>query len=210
MPVKPVKETEFKAQRSFITLEKNNATAEMTRDQSMLMDSAPLFLPTRWSTSGTRHVEYTDSQSDMFESFSPEITLNADRMKPPATDVPVDKNAVSAKVDAHSTFLIGRSGDASGKQVMNARSAFYEVHAAQDGKLIMTGTIQNPIPEAGDLLWQPAEFWVRVVQEGVMGSPLLTSGSGNDSLDAALRNIVSSEKKIALLPPGYYRVVIGP
>jgi hypothetical protein len=210
MPVKSISQQEFKGSASFITLQKKGDYADMTRDQSLLLDSAPLFLPTRWSTAVAQRVEYVGSETDLFEVFEPEITLNTDRMKPPATVMNVDRNMIATPVDGRSTRLLGRRSDLDGKLVMPSRGAYYEIHAPQNGKAILSGTMQNAIPEAGDLLWQPVEFWVRVVQEGVMGPPLLTNGSGNDSLDAALRNLVAGDRKIALLPPGYYRVVVGP
>jgi hypothetical protein len=207
--VKPVARQEFKKAESFITLQKQGSYEEMTRDQSMLLDSAPLFLPTRWSTAGTKNVEYSGAQTDLFEVFAPEITLNADKMKPPAIVVPAEKVSANS-VAGGATRLLGASADAANQLAVTPRSACYEVYAANGGRLIRKGMVAAPIPEADGYLWQPAEFWVRVVQEGVVGQPLLTNGSGRENLDAALRKIVATSRDVALLPPGYYRVVVGP
>lgn len=209
IPVKSVARQEFKKTESFITLQKKGSYEEMTRDQSMLLDSAPLFLPTRWSTAGVKNVEYSGAQTDLFEVFAPEITLNADKMKPATIVVPVEK-VTADSIAGSATRLLGVSADAQSKLAIQQRSACYEIYAANGGKLIKKGIVEAGIPEADGFLWQPAEFWVRVVQEGLLGQPLLTNGSGRESLDAALRKIVASSRDVSLLPPGYYRVVVGP
>ena len=210
MPVRPVAQKEYKSAPSFITIQKSDDYEEMTREQSMLLDSAPLFLPTRWSTTQRRDVEYQGAQTDLFEGFSPEITLSADRMKPVSVVVPVEKIGVATTVDGRTMSLAGRPGETDSRLAVKARAACYEVYASNSGKVVITGVFEGPLPEAGDLLWQPAEFWVRIVQEGMMGPPLITSGSGSDSLDASLRRRIVASREIVMLPPGYYRVVVGP
>jgi hypothetical protein len=212
MPVGAVDARQPQRVTPFIALEQQGDSAAMTRDQSLLMDSAPLFLPTRWSTSLAGRVVGGDSgtTADLFAPFASEVVLDASMLRPSARTVSIGPAKPAMYDDMNVGYLIGRRDDVQKALVLPQRGAFYEVRPAGGGKAVISGSIDTQIAEAGDLVWQPVEFWVRVVQEGVVGVPLLANGSGSDSLDAVLRTIVTNNRKLADLPPGYYRIVIGP
>jgi hypothetical protein len=195
----------------FISLQKQDGVADMAMDQALLLDSAPLFLPTRWSTARSGAVTSGTGASDPFELFGGEISVSEASLHPPAVPVAGDMPAVLPSRGAMNEFsALGRSDAALSGGSLPARGALFEVRRAGDDAVVLTKTIATAIPEAGDLLWQPAEFWLHVSQEGPQGAPLLASSTGSDSLDAVLRNLIVSSGGIDLLPPGYYLVVIGP
>ncbi|HNX05331.1 MAG TPA: hypothetical protein PKI32_07495 [Opitutales bacterium] len=195
----------------FISLQKPGGAGDMTMDQALLFDSAPLFLPTRWSTALPGRKGFDSRGEDPFELFASEISISGSSLLPPAIPVGDSHPALLPEHGAMGEFsALGRNGSAAGVPAFDTRGAAFEVRRADDGSLVLSGAAAQTLPEAGDLLWQPAEFWVMVDQAGPVGAPLVASGTGSDNLDAALRNLIMAERAIVLLPPGYYRVVIGP
>jgi hypothetical protein len=195
----------------FISLQKQDGVADMAMDQALLLDSAPLFLPTRWSTARSYGAASSPSLTDPFEFFGAKISVSEASLHPPAVPVATALPGILPARGAMGEFsALGRDDGVLSGMVLPARGACYEVRRAGDDALVLERTIAQAIPDAGDLLWQPAEFWVHVTAEGPQGSPLIASGTGSDSLDAALRNLVVEGGAIDLLPPGYYRIVVGP
>jgi len=199
-------------QTPFLSLQKPSDYADALREQSLLMDQAPLFLPTTWNTSRAGYViSGRLGKTELSEPFKVEIEIESGMI---ASQDPPDFPAVTAYSseynDASALMKIGRNNSVKDKIVLRPRGACYVVMDDKSGKKVLVGAIEQPIAEAGDLLWQPAEFWVRVVQEGVSGDPLLAMSTGSDTLDLALRKILDGLNDIASLPLGYYKVVVGP
>jgi len=202
---------ENRARAPFISLQKQGGAADTAMDQALLLDSAPLFLPTRWSTARSNGTASSPALTDPFEFFGAEISVSEASLHPPAVPVATALPGILPARGSMGEFsALGRDDGVLSGMVLPARGACYQVRRAGDDVLVLARTIPQAIPEAGDLLWPPAEFWVHVTAEGPQGAPLIASGTGSDSLDAALRNLVLEGGAIDLLPPGYYRIVIGP
>ena len=211
-PPRPIHKPEREDVQPFISLQRPG-NADMARDQSMLLDTAPMFLPTRWSTAITPDTVYVDTTtSELFQSFPQEIALNAGTLRPARRKFGDGAAALTAQPSrASSNYLLGRKTDADKRMILHPRAAFFEVRSDAAGdKIVLSGDLDVPDEETGGLAWPPAEFWVRVVQEGVAGAPLMSSGTGSDNLDAALRDKLAANDAIKLLQPGYYKVVVGP
>jgi len=72
----------------------------------------------------------------------------------------------------------------------------------------LTGEVTLP---AGQLEWQPAEFLVCVTAEGLLGRPVETVSSDVEDVDAFFRDYLTNTLRLGeRLPPGMYRVVVGP
>ena len=198
--------------KPFLELQKPADYADAIRDQSVLMDPAPLFLPTKWSTAGARHVISGKlGATELSDAFPPQIEIEAGMIDPRGKDETTPITAISSKYDDTGPILkMGQTGNSMKNFVFSPRGANYEVLDDRSGKKLLEGNIAAQVTEAGDLLWQPAEFWVRIVPEGAFGNPLLAGSSGNDALDSALRKIIASLDRLSSLPPGYYKVIVGP
>ena len=194
----------------YIALQRPISLADTTRDQSMLLDSAPLFLPTKWSTAAVGGMIFSKDNMDMLESFAPELTLSSEKLKPQPLGMTTDKDASAPSTASIVGSFIGRNSDSNTKNSLTPRVAYCEVHDADGDKIVLSGVLDAPVEATGEILWQPVEFWVRVVQQGGIGAPLLSSGSGSDAIDEALSEMISKSDFLIKLKPGYYRIVIGP
>jgi hypothetical protein len=210
LPLEPVSREQSKPRESFVSLDQPGKGGDMTREQAMLLDSAPLFLPTRWSTAQIGDVDKGTFKADFFNAFPQEITLSADNIR-----VSTLRDNSGGQPDDQlgpERIMPSLGGDAGSvaRMKLPPRGAFFEVRRVSDGQTVLSGTFPAPVPDAVGSLWQPVEMWVRIVQTGVLGQPLLAAGSGVEDLDAALRGLVSRSESVALLPPGYYSVYVGP
>ncbi len=68
--------------------------------------------------------------------------------------------------------------------------------------------VLNGIPAAG---WKPLEFVATVDEAGLVGTPVLTVGSGLEQIDTHFRHFLAGEFRLGdRLAPGFYRIVVGP
>jgi hypothetical protein len=211
-PVKKLVSERPEKPEPFMRLQKPADYADAVRDQSILMDPAPLFLPTTWNTARAGHViSGRLGVTELSEAFRPEIEIEAGMIAPRRKTEFPSVTAYSSKFDDSGAMMkMGRDTSVKSSLVLPARGASYIVVDDESGKVRLSGRIDQSIPEAGDLLWQPAEFWIRVAREGVSGTPLLSGSSGSDTLDSALRKIIDGLSSLASLDPGYYKIVVGP
>jgi hypothetical protein len=64
---------------------------------------------------------------------------------------------------------------------------------------------------AGSADWQPAEFLVSVTVSGILGRPVETASSDLEDVDVFFRDYLAKTLRLGeRLPPGNYRVVVGP
>ena len=90
------------------------------------------------------------------------------------------------------------------------RAAYYEIVDERTGRVLRKGAVpQGGWPDAGD--WRPMELMAAVGPAGLVRSPSLVEGSGVDAVDAfALDYLVRGLRVGALMPPGFYRIRLGP
>lgn len=193
----------------FVYMTEPEGPTNILRDQALLLDSAPLFLPTAWNTAPAWQ-ERVEAAPDpnLFEAFPDEVTLQQDAMRPelPASTV-ADGLEQAGALDP--LAALGRASRST--PALPARSAFFEIREMETGRIIASGAIQgDDALTAVPMVWQPAEFLFRASPEGIVGAPLQSQGSGNDGVDGALRALITRSPRIQTLPPGYYSITIGP
>ena len=72
----------------------------------------------------------------------------------------------------------------------------------------LDGTVLLP---AGQPDWQPAEFLIAVTPAGLLGRPVETVSSDVEDVDVFFRDYLARTLRLGeRLPPGFYRVVVGP
>jgi len=210
LPTEPVGHVQNEAQEPFMTFDQPGHGGDMTREQAMLLDSAPLFLPTRWSTALIGDVDKAVYKADFFDSFPQEISLSSENIRTfPLRGAGAEQSDDQLGPE-RVTPSLGASAEIVARMKLPSRGAFFEVSRVSDGQTVLSGTFPSPLPGAVDGLWQPVDMWVRIVQAGVLGQPLLAGSSGVEDLDAALRGLVARSEAVALLPPGYYSICVGP
>jgi hypothetical protein len=94
------------------------------------------------------------------------------------------------------------------KPTMPVRAGFLEVQDIKSGNKVLSQALTGIQPPRHD--YAPVEFVVIVDHAGLIGEPVLTSGSGWDEVDAFFRAYLVRVYHLGeRLPAGRYRVVVG-
>ncbi len=99
-------------------------------------------------------------------------------------------------------------------RLLPGRAGFVEVRDAGTGRIVpgLAVSIEPGLKLPGDdRNWRPAEFLVAVTNAGMLGGPVITASSDVEELDAFFRDYLAKNLHLGeRLPPGFYRVVVGP
>lgn len=181
------------------------------REQALLFDSAPLFIPTRWNAASQDYVA-RDSGVWLFPEYEPAIDLEADLRA--GASLLMDDYAVSAPQD-----LLGsqywQSFDAFGEEVQPVVS-FVDARGFAEVHLVGTGgfeplLLQADVEYEGLIAREPAVFTLRVNGSGeLLSQPRLLASSGNDSFDRSAQGWLGAPRVVGQLPAGYLVVRVFP
>ncbi len=188
-------------------------TDELLTEEAALRDPTPLFLPTKWNAS--ENALLADVRRDLgssFRGYEPKWRYTGSELAlplPPAIEVPRQTAEVFAAEKLKRPFLGFGQRDTELKPLA-ARGAFVEIVAAGSGRTLLAEPLVEAVPPA-EAAWQPLEFLVGINPIGVVGSPVLTTSSQVAAVDAYFRQYLLKTLHLGeRLPPGFYRVAIGP
>ncbi|HTQ31225.1 MAG TPA: hypothetical protein VMI53_08445 [Opitutaceae bacterium] len=188
------------------------ATDAALREQAELFDPKPLFLPTHRNAQPRNLTGVAPDPGDtVFENFPPILTFDQNGL---ALDFPAVIRAPARPIEALAVGLPPRPLLGFGRldlatEPLAPRGGFVEVVAAGSGETILRGELPAAAPPGGD--WAPLEFMAAVNAAGLVGPPQLAHSSGRDEVDAYFRTfLVQSFRLGARLPPGFFRVRVGP
>ena len=195
---------EYLSERAF------SGEAEL-EEQAILFDSAPLFVPTRWSASTGMFGQRGSSQR-VFPEYEPAIDLVED-LEPVALVVdPVDdlQEPEDLLASRYWDFFGGfaRGGDL--PVALPGGGAMAEVRLL-DGPEETMLRLPLLIASGGMAAARPALFLVRVDASGrLTGRPRLAQSSGAEEFDQAALGWLRSPGPAARLPAGYLSVRVFP
>lgn len=179
-------------------------------DEAMLLDPTPLFLPTRWNA--TQRAVSPREAGGRFQGFDaprysfPEIELKLGL--PAAIAVPTGAAEAVAN-DAPAIAFVGFGHSDRPIAVPPARGAFVEIVAAGTGRRVFQQEMAEAVPTAAT--WQPLEFIAGVDAAGLLGPLVLSARSGVDEIDGYFSNYLIRTMRVGeRLPPGFYRIRVGP
>jgi hypothetical protein len=196
-------------------------------DRAIFKDPTPLFIPTEWNSSpppgGRREPE------GEFKGYGPNYTFADNDLQlnlPASIAVPAGPAEALVKNAPGNPFLgIGRTDVA--VSALAPRWAFVEIVAAVNGRRVFAkdltdeADIKDAPPPLRDGSWQPVEFMAAVDAAGLVGqlTPVVRPDAAADdpflqlpgeSL-AMLENYLAQKLRVGdRLPPGFYRIVVGP
>lgn len=183
--------------------------SRILQERAELMDPTPLFFPTEWNY-GQRPVSVGLRQSgQVFGSYEAKLTVTEQSLALFGAEV--------VQVPERPTDLLKQGNEApfSGLGQLNDPKPTLPVRASylQVRKL---GDSENSIEQALEGIqlprrdFAPVEFLVLVGSAGLIGEPVLVSGSGWDEVDSLVRNYLATSYRLGeRLPPGRYRVWVG-
>jgi hypothetical protein len=186
----------------------------LLREQATMFDPTPLFLPTEWNTSQRPLPAAVRRQpGQVFGTFEPKLMYDAAELalsvgpERPLPTSPVDL----LKVPSHDPFL-GFGLEDVPSTSLALRKGFVEVRKVGTGEMVYARDLGRDIaPPTSRLDWQPAEFLVTVTVAGLLGQPADTASSDIEEVDAFFRGYLAKTLRLGeRLPPGIYRVVVGP
>ena len=194
--------------------------ADVLAEEMALRDMRPLFLPTervnvtlplpRREPGRT----FLDDATLKLGISEAEISISHD-LPPAATlgDKPAEKaGAVDALTADQGGIGLPGFGRAEEKiQPLRGRGGFVEVRSAATGRVVLSEVLPLEARPAGDKAWEPLEMLAAVDATGLASPLAITSSSRVEEVDAHFRRFLSRQFRIGeRLPPGYYRIVIGP
>jgi hypothetical protein len=196
-------------------------------DRAAFKDPSPLFLPTPWNSAPAEARQHEPIGT--FTGYEPKYAFSVNDLKinlPPTTRVP--RTAAEALVNEAPGNPIQGIGRADVRIArLDERWAFLEVVGTSDGRRAFVRSLPPPSlpPGAPALLrsgaWRPVEFVTAVDPQGLVGriSPVPRSGmeAGDPFLQLTGESLGLIENYLAetlrlgdRLPPGFYRILIGP
>ncbi len=199
---------------SYVKLDESEAQRDL-RDQALLSDSAPLFLPSEvnygWELMQPGF--YLDNQNpNMLRPFNYEVALGTDDILSSLVEEPSSfspEDLLGDEVWQHYRTL-GETKTI--PPTLPDRFAVLEFQEEGSRQVVSTFPFwRNPLEiDLSSTFWRPATALVYVGTEGSLGAPFLRESTGIVALDQFLVREVQRIANNRLVPRGYYRVVFGP
>lgn len=190
-----------------------SGTDSLLREEAILRDPTPLFLPTIWNAAeGAFQASTRREPGGSFEGYraklsfaEPELQMAMSWHVAMPTGV---SDALGREQAAESYWGLARSEPA--VPALAARGAFVEVVTAGGGVTCLSLPLAKANPPA-QVPWQPLQFLVTISPVGLVGSPVLIESSRVAGVDDYFRSYISDTLRVGeRLGPGFYRISIGP
>lgn len=196
------------------------ANDEAMRGETMISNLAPLFLPTPYNArlpdlplrgalrpfldSDPVKLTHPDSAPNFTANLPPVATLNGKSLPSAA---PLDAIATDASISVAHGF--GRADPT--VVPLPARGGIVEVVSVATAEKLMARSLPIEARPPGDRPWQPLEFSAVVNAAGLVGALELTASSRVEAVDNYFKNYLVQQLRIGdRLPPGFYRITVGP
>lgn len=197
----------------FVRLAGANATAadRVLQERADYFDPAPLFIPTARNYYGARGLpaELVRQPGQVFADFGAKYTIGEGGLAAFGVEsaaVPESVPEVLSRANEAPFSGFGEQG--SGRTALAPRGAWAEFKHLADGELRSEEALAVEPPQRD---FAPMVFMIVVSAAGMVGDPLLTAGSGVPEVDAFFQDYLARAHRVGeRLPPGRYRVTIGP
>jgi hypothetical protein len=185
-------------------------------EEQALFAPDPLFLPTPYNASELAVPELRRREPGAaFAPGSAKLTYSVDAATIPFPEVfPMPARAVDSLIFGKRDGLypvLGRF--ATEEPALPARMAFIEVIQSKTGRTVYSAALTiDDAPEAiRSANWRPLELLTTVDASGMIGLPVVASGSGVASIDSFFRSYLAKAFHLGeRLPPGFYILHVGP
>ncbi len=182
-------------------------------EEAQFFDPTPLFLPTEWnSDQKPLPPSVLNDPGEMFARFPSKLQYEEEgvalKFKDPIQTPDKASDTTSVIEDEVAFRGMGRRDvEVAG---LAARGGFLVVRSADESKrAIVSQMLVDARPPVDN--WKPMEFMAVVNPAGLVGSLSLIERSGYESVDLYFRNyLVQTFSLGEYLPPGFYRISVGP
>ena len=209
-PVSPLEDTP--RPQAFVQLAGAGKAAgdQVLREKAELLDPTPLFFPTEWNYGQrTLPVSSLKQPGQVFGSVEPKLTVGEQNLEPYKVEAsPLPEKLSDVLAQGNEAPFAGMGRIDRQQSTLPVRSGYLEVRALGSTDIIVSQPISGINPPRADFV--PVEFLIVVGSSGLVGEPILTSGSGWDEVDIFFRSyLVKSYRLGERLHPGRYRVLVG-
>lgn len=208
----PLQRTGPQATAPFVQLAGSSAAASdrVLQERADYFDPAPLFIPTSRNYGGRGLPARLQRQpGQIFGDYGAKHHFTEEGLPAYGTETAlVPENVVELLVRANEAPFAGFGEQ--GNRLVNLVGERPRIHFKRlaGGELSLEGEVQSEVPRRD---FSPLEFLILVSPSGVVGDPLLTTGSGVLEVDAFFQDyLVRTHRAGERLAPGVYRVMIGP
>ncbi len=189
------------------------------KEEAFIRDLRPLFLPTALNAvpPEPRMAESrTPIELEISRAAGSELEFHLLRELPPTAtlnELPAEKAAARdwVSADVPGPVLAGLGRGKAEVRAMRERGGFLEVRAAETGEIVLSEAIPVVARPPGEKAWQPLELLATVEAAGLLAPLVVVEGSRADEVDAHFRQYLSKSYRLGdRLPPGFYRIIVGP
>jgi hypothetical protein len=188
----------------------DTTTDQILRERAALLDPTPLFFPTEWNY-GQRPLpgSLTQQPGHVFESFGPKTMFTEELQSYGKEAQPPPEKLADVLTQGNEAPFAGLGHVDVVLPTLPERDSYLEVRSFSGDKPLISQSLKiNSLPRYD---FAPLEFIVAVSPAGIIGEPVLASGSGWDEVDAFIRAYLVKTLKLGWrLSPGHYRVLVGP
>ena len=185
----------------------------LRKNEAALTDPTPLFLPTEWNAGqNALPANARREPGSAFQGYPAKLQFAETELSLNFTEqVAVPARTVEALGTGNlSQMFLGLDTSNSKLAQLVGRKAFVEILAAENGQRVLVQALADANPPGGSG-WQPMEFLVAVDAMGLVGPPILTESSRVGSVDGYFKNYLAKTLRVGeRLPPGFYRICVGP
>ena len=182
--------------------------------QAALLDSAPLFMPTRWNlASEMDEVASLKEATEIFDPFPARVLLPEARPSFPREGAP-DASPGTDPLPEGPAFVLSRFGRSPAMPpvaVSRGPSVLIQgltrSDAADAVSRVLPAAIQATAPP---VLWSPVYFYIQMAEGIPSGAALLAQSSGFAEWDETLKDFFNSLDFYRNLGDGYYRLAVFP
>lgn len=185
----------------------------LKKNEAVLTDPTPLFLPTEWNAGESPLPANTlQAPGSSFAGYPAKLQFGENELKltfPATVEVPA-RPAEALGAGKPPAVYLGRDSSGKKQAQLSARKAFVEVTVAENGQRVLAQSLVDAAPPGGSD-WQPLELLVAVDAMGLVGPPIVTESSRVTAVDDYFQNyVVKTLRAGQRLAPGFYRICVGP
>ncbi|MFI5357275.1 MAG: hypothetical protein ACHQ4G_08065 [Opitutales bacterium] len=208
----PTPETRPTSSGVGLTRLESGGGGSLVAEEAKFFDPTPLFLPTDWNAE--QNMLPSNALRDpgnIFADYPAQLVFPEDSLAlgfPATVKIPAKPSDAVNVLSRQAPYMgMGRSD---GKiPVLMARGGFVEVVAADTGRRELAEALPAATPPAGN--WRPLEMFAVVSESGLVGQLSFVERSGVEDVDTYFQNYLVKNLHLGdRLPPGFYRICVGP
>ncbi|HVU17745.1 MAG TPA: hypothetical protein VHD32_12520 [Candidatus Didemnitutus sp.] len=180
-------------------------------EQAEYFDPTPLFIPTAHNFGqGPLPARVVRQPGQIFNDISPNLTFKERALANYAFGYQSEAASVSDILEQGNEAPFAGFEQVDGRgPTISQRIAYLSIKSMKTGMEIMGQSL--PELKLPTTEFAPMDFLALVGNSGFVGEPLMTSGSGSEEVDGAVRKYLAQKLRLGdRLPPGQYVVSVGP